>query len=182
MLANSRENYGWISILLHFVCAIFIVALFTLGLLMVDWDYSHPYYYKGPHFHESFGIIFAIILAFRLIWRQVNPKPTPLTSSNKQARIATFVHQLFYLLMITIPISGYLISTADGRSLGVFNWFKVPAITDDIDNLATISGNIHYWLSIAIITLTVLHILAALKHHFIDKDNTLKRIIHCSSK
>lgn len=177
MTGNTSDNYGIISILLHWICALLLIGLFILGFIMVDWDYTHQFYYDGPHFHESLGIIFAILLLFRLIWRQRYPKPTPLSPNPLQQRLASYAHQLLYLLMVAIPISGYLISSADGRAVKVFNWFEVPAITDDIDNLATISGDIHYWLSIAIIALTVLHIAAALKHHFVDKDNTLKRIV-----
>ena len=178
MAGNTPNSYGWVSIILHWLGAIFIIGLFVLGILMVDWDYTHPWYYDAPHFHESLGIIFVILLIFRLIWRQINPKPMPLATSELQRRVASFAHHLLYLLMVAIPISGYLISSADGRAVKVFQWFEVPAIVDNIDNLATISGNIHYWLSIAIIALTVLHIAAALKHHFVDKDDTLKRIIY----
>lgn len=186
MIKNTSSHYGIISILQHWIGAILLIGLFILGIIMVDWDYTHPYYYEGPHFHESLGIIFAILLLVRIIWRLVNPKPTPLSSNQLQQRLAKYAHQLLYLLMVAIPISGYLISSADGRSVKIFSWFEVPAITDildiKIDNLATTSGDIHYWLSIAIIALTVLHIAAALKHHFVEKDDTLKRILKSHSK
>jgi cytochrome b561 len=176
MLKNSTNAYGWPSIIMHWLSAILIIGLFALGLYMVELTYYDDWYHQSTHWHESLGVLFAVLLVARLIWRQLNPKPTPIAPSQLQQRLATWAHHLFYLLMIAIPVSGYLISTADGHEVKVFEWFALPSVSGDINNLATISGDIHYWLSIAIIGLTLLHIAAALKHHFIDKDDTLKRI------
>lgn len=74
-------------------------------------------------------------------------------------------------------ISGYLISTADERPIEVFGWFSVPSFGSFIDNQEDIAGTIHEWLAYVLIALASVHALAALKHHFIDKDNTLKRML-----
>ena len=78
--------------------------------------------------------------------------------------------------MAAIMLSGYLISTADGRAIEVFSWFEVPATLSDIDGQEDIAGDIHEILAWTLIVLVALHALAALKHHFIDKDTTLKRM------
>ena len=81
-----------------------------------------------------------------------------------------------YILMFAIFISGYLISTADGRSVQVFNWFEIPASLHGIKNQEDIAGEIHFVLAVSLMILAVIHAAGALKHHFIDRDNTLKRI------
>lgn len=177
MLKNTTSGYGWLSILLHWLNAIVIFGLFGLGLFMVELDYYDDWYHKSTHWHESIGMLFFMVLVFRFVWRQINIKPEPLSNSPLQRRIAKLAHLALYVLMFLIPISGYLITTADGHDIAVFDWFKIPSITGNIDNLETLSGTIHYWLSVAIIALSVGHLGAAFKHHFIDKDNTLKRML-----
>jgi cytochrome b561 len=76
-----------------------------------------------------------------------------------------------------IPLSGYLISTADGRAIQVFDWFEVPALVTGIANQEDIAGAVHYWVAVALIALASLHGLAALKHHFLDRDGTLLRML-----
>lgn len=86
------------------------------------------------------------------------------------------VHTLIYLLLFSIMISGYLISTADGRSVDVFNWFSIPATLHGFEQQEDIAGLIHLVLATSLITLVTLHAAAALKHHFIDRDRTLLRM------
>lgn len=74
-------------------------------------------------------------------------------------------------------ISGYLISTEDGRPIAVFGWFSVPALGALFDNQADIAGLVHEYVAYSLITLALLHAVAALKHHFFDKDHTLKRML-----
>ncbi|MFT4925892.1 MAG: cytochrome b561 [Phenylobacterium sp.] len=176
-LKNTTDTYGWISISLHWICALLIFGLFGLGLYMVELTYYDTWYHDSFHWHESLGLIFAALLLLRIVWRLRNPKPTAIAANATQQAIARWAHRMLYLLMILIPVSGYLISTADGHDIALFNWLTLPSVTGKVSNMETISGQIHYWLSVAIIALTVGHIAAALKHHFIDKDNTLKRIL-----
>jgi len=74
-------------------------------------------------------------------------------------------------------MSGYMISTADGRPISVFNWFDIPALPALIEQQEDIAGEIHFISATTLITLSLLHAAAALKHHFIDKDNTLRRML-----
>ncbi|GAB7194875.1 hypothetical protein OS11_11470 [Dickeya oryzae] len=80
------------------------------------------------------------------------------------------------MLLFSILISGYLISTAEGQPISVFGWFSVPATLSGIQNQADSAGKIHLYLAWSVVILSVLHALAALKHHFIDRDVTLKRM------
>lgn len=85
------------------------------------------------------------------------------------------------MLLSGILISGYLISTADGKPINVFGLFNVPATLTDAGSQADLAGNVHLWLAWSVVVLSVVHGLAALKHHFIDKDATLKRMLGKSS-
>lgn len=178
MLKNTENSYGVISILLHWLMAIAIIATFALGLWMVELDYYSEWYKTAPDFHRSTGILIVIALVFRFIWRLSNtiPKSQP-NLKNWEVKAANFVHYLIYLLVVLIVLTGYLISTADGRSVDVFGWFEVPATITDIEDQADRAGDLHYYLGIFLMVLASVHALAALKHHFIDKDKTLIRML-----
>jgi cytochrome b561 len=94
-----------------------------------------------------------------------------------EKRAAKLAHGVLYLLMLMIFLSGYLISTADDRGIDVFDWFTVPSMGELIDSQEDIAGLVHEYLAYTLIAMVVLHALAALKHHFIDKDNVLKRMV-----
>lgn len=79
--------------------------------------------------------------------------------------------------MLVVMTSGYLISTAEGRGVSVFGWFEVPAVISDLPNQATLAGNIHWYSALLLILLAAGHALAALKHHFIDRHDTLTRML-----
>jgi cytochrome b561 len=87
------------------------------------------------------------------------------------------VHITLYVAIFLMFLTGYLISTADNRGIDVFNWFTVPALGAFFENQEDIAGNIHEWLSYSLIGLAVIHLLAALKHHYVDKNDVLKRML-----
>ncbi|UTW44828.1 cytochrome b [bacterium SCSIO 12696] len=175
MTPNTLQSYGLVAKLLHWVMALAIFGLFGLGIYMVGLDYYDPLYRTLPHIHKSVGVLLFVLLLIRWGWRMGSRQPQPIGSTNEQ-RVAHWAHLTLYALMALIMVSGYLISTADGRAIDVFNWFAVPATLTDIDNQEDIAGDIHEILAWVLIVLAALHALAALKHHFIDKDNTLKRM------
>lgn len=175
---NSEKNYGLVAIFLHWLVFLAFLSLFFLGLWMVDLDYYSVWYKTAPHIHKSIGILLFFTLSFRLIWRWINPKPRLDDSLSRIEKVsAHLVHQLLYLLLFALLISGYLISTADGRPIDVFNWFSVPATLWNLHDQAEISGLLHRYLAWGILALSSLHALAALKHHVIDKDDTLKKML-----
>jgi len=96
--------------------------------------------------------------------------------------IAITAHILLYILLFSILISGYLISTADGKGISLFGLTEIPALFSDGAAQADLAGNIHLWLAWSVVILSLLHGLAALKHHFIDKDATLKRMLGKASR
>ncbi len=177
MIFNSVLRYGWLAILLHWLSALLISGLFFSGLWMVGLDYYDSWYTKAPFWHKSVGVIFFILAIFRLSWRLMNVSPAmELGMSKTERRIARLVQFLLYGLMLCIPVSGYWVSTAKGNPVDVFGWFLVP-VTFQLDNSTDIWSEIHEVMAWLIILLAVMHVTAALKHHFINKDKTLLKML-----
>lgn len=182
-LKNTSSSYGMLAILLHWLTALGVIFLFCLGLWMDGLDYYHEYYRIAPHIHKSVGVLLICLVLFRFVWRQFNTQPKPLvTHKSWEVILARLVHYIFYLMLLCMLVSGYLITTAEGKGLDVFTWFTLPATVTGIANLEDIAGEIHELLAFTLIGLVSLHSLAALKHHFIDKDSTLKRMIFTGEK
>ena len=173
---DTQERYGLISIGLHWLVAAAVTGLSVLGLWMVGLGYYHPWYQRAPDIHRSVGVLLLAPMLAHLAWRYWNPRPATL-GSVRERKAAAWMHRLMYALMYLLLLSGYLISTADGRGINVFGLFTVPASISGLQNQADIAGELHQWLAYVLIGLISLHALAALKHHFVDRDQTLKRML-----
>ncbi|WNO11077.1 cytochrome b [Teredinibacter sp. KSP-S5-2] len=177
-LKNTSSSYGILSLIFHWVSAGMIITLFILGLWMMGLDYYDPWYRKGPDLHRSLGILFGAVLLARIIWRLSSQQPTPITTHKPwEKRLSKAVHVFLYLLMFTMIPTGYLITTAKGQSLEVFGLFEIPALITGIDQLEDYAGEFHEIIAFSLIGLAALHALAAVKHHFIDRDKTLLRML-----
>ncbi len=177
MLLNTQNSYGVVTKLLHWLVAIVVFGLFGVGFWMVDLGYYDYWNKLAPHYHKSVGILLLTVMVFRVAWRFFNVTPEPSqVLSPKEKKASHYVHMVLYVAIFGMCVTGYLISTADGRSIQVFNWFSVPALGAFIENQEDIAGNVHEWLSYGLIGLVIMHLLAALKHHFIDRDGILKRM------
>jgi len=178
MWRNTPSSYGLIAIALHWLVAVTVVALFALGLWMTGLDYYDPWYKRAPDIHRAVGVLLFLTVAVRLLWRWTGTRPqSPSTHSPLERRLAAIAHGLLYLLLFAVMIAGYLVSTADGRPIDVFGLFSVPATLTGLNNQEDLAGDIHLALAIALVSLAALHALAALKHHFIDRDPTLLRML-----
>lgn len=177
-LLNSKVSYGWVSIVLHWLVAVGVIALFVVGLWMRDLDYTDPLYQILPHLHKSVGVLVVLTLIFRFIWREFGKKTAPLTGHKPwEKRASKIVHYTLYALLFLMFPSGYFITTAEGQSLDVFSWFSLPATVTEIENLENMAGEVHEIMAYSVIALVIIHALGALKHHFIDRDETLLRMI-----
>lgn len=177
MVSNSPHSYGLIAIILHWLSAITVFALFAVGYWMVDLDYYSQWYKVAPDTHKSVGLILLLATLFRLLWSISQPSVRPLSDNSFERLSAKAAHKLLYLLLLLVMVSGYFISTADGRGIDVFNWFTVPSFGQLINNQEDLAGLVHEYAAYLLIGLVLLHALAALKHHFFNKDKTLIRII-----
>ncbi|WP_339348892.1 cytochrome b [uncultured Alteromonas sp.] len=163
-------------ILIHWLTFLVVVGMFASGLWMVDLTYYSDWYKTAPHWHKSVGLLFFAVTLVRLISRVSTQRPA--TFGNKFEKLASKLgHSAIYLVLLALFTSGYLISTADGRAIDVFNWFAVPGLGEFIEHQEDLADEVHFYLAWTLIVLTSLHGLAALKHHFIDKDDTLKQML-----
>ncbi|RWR01944.1 cytochrome B561 [[Pantoea] beijingensis] len=175
---NTSTHFGHISILIHWLVAAAVYGMFALGLWMVSLGYYDDWYHKAPNLHKSIGITLFAVMIFRLVWRFISPPPKPLNSYSALVRIsAVVVHLMLYAVLFALFITGYLISTANGKPIEVFSLISVPAILAGYGEQADLAGDIHLYLAWSIVILSILHGLAALKHHVVDRDITLKRML-----
>ncbi|ARU86841.1 cytochrome b [Pseudomonas sp. M30-35] len=175
---NSPSRYGVISISMHWLVAVVVFGLFGLGVWMVELDYYSSVYTDAPMIHKGIGILLFIAMLLRVCWRWISPPPGHLQSHGRVTQLATKLgHAFLYIGLFVLMIAGYLISTADGRGISVFGLFEVPATLTGIPDQEDIAGLVHEYLAWTIVIFAGLHGLAALKHHFIDRDSTLKRML-----
>ncbi len=176
-LKNTATTYGWVAVAFHWLSAITVFSLFGLGLWMVSLDYYHPWYKEGPDLHRSIGVVLVVATLLRFVWRCLNIKPVAEPGPRWQVKVAGIVHGLLYGWFFLMLISGYLITTAKGQGLEVFNWFEIPAYITDIENLEDRAGVVHFYLACIFMGLVAVHAGAALYHHFIKRDATLRKML-----
>lgn len=175
---NQRSHWGLGAVSLHWIVALSVFGLFALGWWMTELGYYDSWYKKGPYIHKSIGIILFLVVALRIFWRRIDRTPDRLASHSRwEQRIARLAHAFQYLLLLVIMISGYLISTADGRAISVFAWFEVPATLQGLEQQEDLAGVVHWFGACILMGLTALHIAGAAKHQFIDKDETITRML-----
>ena len=144
---------------------------------MVDLDYYDEWYHRAPELHKSIGILLMAAMIFRFFWNHFQTRPDSLLTGRMLELSARLTHLFFYLLVVLLFVTGYMISTAEGKGIEIFNWFSLPAILSEDDQRADWAGDIHELLAYGFITLVGVHALAALYHHFIIKDITLRRML-----
>ncbi len=178
-LANTAERYGLVAIVLHWVMAALILTLVTLGLYMVSLPDAGFDKTKVTLiiFHKEYGILALALAALRLAWRVGNLLPALVEHLPDWQKVAArFVHLSFYGLMFALPVTGWLMSSAAGIPVYVFGW-NLPDFISHNDDVFHAFIEIHQWLSYALIACIVVHVGAALRHHFIFKDETLKKML-----
>ncbi len=178
MSQSARAAYALDRRLLHWLMALMIIGLFAVGLYMRSLDYYNPWYHSLPFWHKSFGLLLLVLWLWRLLRRIFSNHVAPLSTQRRwERRLARSMHLIFYALIPTVCLLGYLISTAKGEGIAFFGLFEVPALFADINEQQDLIGQAHLYGAWALIALAALHALAALKHHFIDRDRSLMRII-----
>ena len=154
-----------------------VFFIFGLGLYMVELSYYDAWYKGSLDLHKSLGVITAILLLLRVTWRVISIRPNDLTEKEWERKIAHWVHLVLYAGLFFLLLMGFFISTANGQPIMVFEILEVPAMPWQIENQEDIAGEIHEILAWFIILMTAIHALAALKHHFISKNDVLRRML-----
>jgi len=180
LLTNTGHRYGFVAITLHWTMAALLIALLMLGLYMVSLPDAGFDVRKINLIliHKQLGILALALAAARVAWRISNPLPALVsTIPDWQKFVARFVHLLFYALMFALPITGWLMSSAAGIPVSFFGLFSLPDYLSYDDYLFKSFIAIHKWLAYGLIFLVLLHAGAALGHHFVLKDETLKKML-----
>ena len=172
------KTYSYIRIFLHWFIAFSVFGLFASGYWMVDLDYYNTWYTKAPFAHKAVGVILLFILLITSLIRLFTDKPKYDSSlSNLEKLSAKTVQYSMSLLVYSLIITGYLITTAKGDPIDIFGLFEIPAIFSDFNSQNDLFGKLHRWGAYFCMGLAVLHACAALFHHFIKKDSTLTRML-----
>lgn len=174
-LKNGENRFGLVAILLHWVMAILIIGLLALGLYMVRLPINHEKL-RLYGWHKEYGLLVLWLVIIRFIWRITNITPN-LSLPWFEMLAARLVHWAFYGFMLAMPISGWLVTSAAGLPASFFGLFTLPNLVAPNEALRHDFEFIHHWLGYALMATIFLHASAALKHHFINKDNILRRMI-----
>lgn len=176
-LKNRSGRWGGVSQLLHWAILVLLVWIAWLGLTMVDMP-NTPAKIGNYALHKSLGLTLLALVALRLAWRVFAGAPAPVAGTPTwQARVASLTHLALYGLMFAIPLSGWLFNSASGYPLQWFKRFNLPALAGRDPSLADTAVRIHeagFWLLAALV---MLHAAAALYHHFVQRDDTLRRML-----
>jgi len=180
LLANTTQRYGFVAVALHWMMAALLIALLALGLYMVSLPDAGFDMRKITLIllHKQLGILALALAVARMAWRIGNPLPALVsTIPDWQQFMARFVHLLFYALMLALPITGWLMSSAAGIPVSFFGLFSLPDYLSYDDYLFKSFIAIHKWLGYGLIALLTVHAGAALGHHFVLRDETLKKML-----
>lgn len=196
-MIQNATRYTKTAVVLHWLIAIFVVVMFAIGWFMADipkegpkqsaydlldlgiytWQLSEEVTARTFYFnlHKSLGITIFALIAIRILWRVTHKPPALLTSYKAMERkVATGTHHLLYLLMVAVPASGLVTGITSKYGL---KWFGIT-IVEGLANkpVHEASAGAHEVLTFVFLALIVLHLLGALKHKFVDKDGTMKRV------
>jgi cytochrome b561 len=174
-LYNNEHSYGLVAILLHWLIAVGLVALFTSGLWMTTLDYYDPWYHRAPALHISVGAVVTILVLLRIFWSLFSYSPQQF-AGRLFMLMAQAMHVLLHLLPLLIAVSGYLMVTAEGQGVRVFSLFELPSLLEAASERADSAGNFHYWCAWSLIILSLAHAMAAVYHHFLLHDSVLVRM------
>jgi cytochrome b561 len=176
--AADHGAYAKSAIAMHWIIALLIFAAFGLGLYMTDIPGFTPTKLKLFSYHKWIGITVLIFAVLRVLWRLTHPAPGPVPGMPKwQHAAAEAAHLGLYLLILAVPLTGYLLSVAAGVKVVYLGLWELPMPFDKSDALKDIFSMAHEWLNWTMAAIVVLHILAALKHHVVDRDGTLRRMV-----
>jgi cytochrome b561 len=174
---NNAQRWGTVAQALHWLIALALLAQMTLGWVMVGWRLS-PTKFELYALHKSIGITLLLLLLVRLGWRLLNLTPAPPPGTRRwEVRAARATHVLLYLLLFALPLTGYLINSASNFPLVVWGLVPVPNLTGENEALQATAEYLHLALFWVLALLVVLHVAAALRHHWVLKDEVLRRML-----
>ena len=180
LIKDTTEKYGIITKTLHWTIAILVFgqyySIFWKRYVLPEKSELGIFYIRN--LHKPLGVCLLTLGVFFLAWRVLNARPKFPPHSPKWERYAAkTVHGLLYTTIILMPLSGMVMSIAGGYPISMFGYFEIPMFLETNKALSRLCHEIHEITSFIVIGLIVIHISAALKHHFFEKDNVLVRML-----
>jgi cytochrome b561 len=175
-LRNTASQWGWVSVTLHWVTVLAIVGLVIVGLSMDDLP-NGPRKIQVYALHKSTGLTVLALTLLRLAWRLFAGAPKPEPMPRWQRLAANGSHAMLYALLLAMPLSGWLFNSASGFPLKWFGLVRVPALTAYDAGVKALAHDLHEGLAKVLLLMVAIHVAAALKHHFVNRDATLQRML-----
>jgi len=174
-LSTGAPRYTKVAIWLHWIIALSVLA--NIGLAMLTEDMPRETHRAAMGIHKALGIAVLALSVVLILWRLGHkPPPPPAGTPGWQKPVSKVVHLLFYVLLILLPLSGWVWMSAADRPIDFFGMFAVPVIVAPDKGLADVMHDRHEVLGLAMLGLAALHILAALKHQFFDRTGLIGRM------
>lgn len=176
MFLNTQDHYGLIARLLHWLIAALAIGMLLGGSLLSILPAGG---FKAVVIagHKSIGVVIFVLTIGRIAWRYANPRPRDLGSIPVLNYIAHLVHIFLYVLLLLQPLVGILMSQTYGYPVSVFGLFKLPPLVWQSPSLGNVLREAHGVAAVLLAAFIVIHVAAALKHHFVDRDRTLMRML-----
>ena len=174
-LRGDATRWGSVAKLLHWTMAVGILATGVLGWWMVGLETSMAKI-KVFALHKSIGLTLLALFLLRLLWRAVDRAPRELPAPRWQQSAARAVHGVLYLLIAVLPLSGWLFNSLSGYPLQWFKLLNLPALSGKHPGFAPFMREVHEYLFWTLLLVLVMHAGAALKHHWVDRDDVLRRM------
>ena len=175
-LKNTLTRYGALAQLFHWVIVVLIITQFVLALRAEGLSPIKKLAMLGTH--KSIGITILVLAVLRLTWRLFNPvPPQPAGSPRWQELSAHVSHFLLYALLFITPVLGWLMSSARAYSVSWFGLFTLPDFIEPSKAAFERLRDLHHFMAWTLATIALIHLSAALKHHFFDRDNVLRRML-----
>ncbi|AXY57057.1 cytochrome b [Acinetobacter chinensis] len=178
---NTSKYYTRTAQWLHWLMAIIFIVAYVIGFYSGNFlSYESDGSFKGNviTLHKNIASVLIFLVVIRIFWRYTHPAPElPETMSPTMKKLAHFGHLALYLVLLALPITGCLFSWSAGHPVPVLYLFEIPKLVQDNPDLTAIVKPLHAYIAWAAGLLLIGHIGAALKHHFIDKDNVLRSMM-----
>jgi cytochrome b561 len=182
MWRNTVARWGAVAQFLHWL----IVALIILQVILASIAEDLPTGVQKIAMyarHKSVGITILVLAIVRLAWRWANPRPPlPDTLKPYERGLAGFTHAALYILLFAMPLTGWMMTSARGFPVSWFGFFQLPDFVPKDKSLYEAMKQTHDTLALVLYAIVTLHVLAALKHHFVLKDNVLRRMLPFSRR
>lgn len=168
-------RYTRTAVVLHWLLALAIAGSFCVGVYMTSLPFS-PHRLKLYNWHKWAGVVILALSALRLLWRLAHRPPEDVPMPLWQQRTAHVAHLLLYILFFTVPLMGWAYSSAAGFPIVLFGVLPLPDFVPKDAALAEFLKPWHGRLAWMLAAVVGLHVLGALKHHFIDRDGLIRRM------